>query len=281
MPRIRSLFPGQWTDADFVKMSYPARLFTLALRNFADDNGVFAWNPIELKMKCLAGDNVNPEELLAEMFANRHIGRFTKNGRQYGIIRNFKKYQKPKYPTAEHPLPKPEELSSEKRDDERDLFPQSSGFCTELVPNMFGTSVAEGEEEIKGEEKKGGVGESDPPAPASKRQRATGRKVGTQQAGPRRSKDPVGSRCPDGDLPPGWLESSNALRAKHGLIPLNQADAERRWTAFQEYWCNLGGRSGYKISWQRTWDNNNIANMTERRLPPGMAITPSRFKQAI
>lgn len=105
MARIRSVHPGQWTDEDFVQMSPMARLLTLAIRNEADDHGIFEWKPITIKMRLMPVDNVDIGELLAEMEAHNQVRRFESGGRQYGAIRNFTKYQKPKSPSYTYPTP--------------------------------------------------------------------------------------------------------------------------------------------------------------------------------
>lgn len=105
MARIRSTHPGQWTDEDFVQCSPFARLLALALRNEADDNGAFEWKPVTIKMRLLPVDNVNVEELLAELIEHNQVTKYEIYGRHYGLIRNFKKYQKPKEPKYVHPTP--------------------------------------------------------------------------------------------------------------------------------------------------------------------------------
>jgi hypothetical protein len=103
--RIRSIHPGQWTDEDFVQCSFAARLLCIGLRNEADDNGVFEWKPVSLRMKLFPADAVDINALLAELIEHRHVAKYEANGKTYGLIRNFLKYQRPKKPTCIHPLP--------------------------------------------------------------------------------------------------------------------------------------------------------------------------------
>lgn len=103
--RNRSIGGTQWTDADFLACSPMARLLAIALRNYADDNGAFRWNPIDLKIRLLPIDNVDAAELLQELIDNNQITRYEVGGKQYGAIRNFHKFQSPKYPTYQHPIP--------------------------------------------------------------------------------------------------------------------------------------------------------------------------------
>ncbi len=105
MPRIRSQHPGQWTDDEFVACSPLARLIVLAVRNEADDNGIFEWNPVKLKMRLLPADNCDVEALLEESASRNQIKPFEHEGKKYGAIRNFGKFQRVKKPVYIYPLP--------------------------------------------------------------------------------------------------------------------------------------------------------------------------------
>lgn len=104
MARIRSCFPGQWTDEDFVECSPLARLLVIGLRNEADDQGVFEWKPRALKMRLLPADDVSVTDLLAELSAQRQVMPYEIDGKAYGAIRNFMLWQRPKKPKAVHPV---------------------------------------------------------------------------------------------------------------------------------------------------------------------------------
>lgn len=105
MARIRSTHPGQWTDEEFVSVSFPARLLALAVRNEADDNGIFEWKPTTLKMRLFAADSVDVQALLAEIERANLVRKFTVGASHFGAIRNFRKYQRPKKPNSTHPIP--------------------------------------------------------------------------------------------------------------------------------------------------------------------------------
>lgn len=104
MSRIRSIHPGQWTDEDFVECSFPARLLALGVRNEADDNGIFDWKPITLKMKLFPADAVDVSTLLAELETSGQIMKYEIDGRSYGAIKNFRIYQSPKAPKSMFPM---------------------------------------------------------------------------------------------------------------------------------------------------------------------------------
>ena len=103
--RIRSVHPGQWTDPDFLQMSLLARLFVLALRNSADDNGIFEWLPVRLKIELLPADNADVENLLKEATQFNQVKPYEVGRRKYGLIRNFHRFQKPRFPSYKYPPP--------------------------------------------------------------------------------------------------------------------------------------------------------------------------------
>jgi hypothetical protein len=118
MARIRSVHPGQWTAGDFLECSPLARLLALALRNHADDHGVFRWKPKTIKAECLPADNCDIEELLAELVSNDQVKRYAVDGKEYGIIVDFTQWQRPKKPKYLHPVPNWFSTSTEPVDDE-------------------------------------------------------------------------------------------------------------------------------------------------------------------
>lgn len=103
MARIRSVHPGFFTDEDLVAVSAYARLFYLGLLTECDDGGVFEWKPTGLKIRILPNDAVDPSRLLDELVAARRVMRYEMSGRQYGAVRNFARYQRPKKPNFIHP----------------------------------------------------------------------------------------------------------------------------------------------------------------------------------
>ncbi len=105
----------------------------------ADDNGVFRWKPKSIKAVCLPADNCDIDQLLDELIENEQIARFEIDGKAYGAIHNFCKYQKPRKPVAVHPLT--EAISAyvgKPRDNSSSQAPQED----EQVPQQRGTSSA-------------------------------------------------------------------------------------------------------------------------------------------
>lgn len=105
MSRIRSIHPGLFTDDAFMSASSPARVLLVGLWTEAWDDGVFEWKPVTLKARVLPADNVNIPALLSELTSLKFIQEFTLGAKQYGAIRNFRKFQRPKKPNSSGLLP--------------------------------------------------------------------------------------------------------------------------------------------------------------------------------
>lgn len=105
MARIRSVHPDQWSDEQFVSCKPLARLLAIGIRNEADDNGIFEWNLFRLKVRILPADNCEITELLTELLASNQIIQYEIEGKAYGLIRNFQRFQRPKVPSFKYPLP--------------------------------------------------------------------------------------------------------------------------------------------------------------------------------
>lgn len=151
MARIRSVHPEQWTDDQFVTCSPHARLLALGIRNEADDNGIFEWNPVKLKMRLLPADNLDIEVLLQELLDTDQVVQYEAEGRRFGMIRSFQRYQKPKKPSFIHPAP------SEPLPNGYQLSDKYSTTSSEPVPHQYGNSSSDGGEEGREEGKGGGV----------------------------------------------------------------------------------------------------------------------------
>jgi hypothetical protein len=105
MARIRSIHPGLFTDEAWVSCSPLARVLVIGLWTDADDQGVFEWKPLQIKMRLLPGDAADVSALLTEIQDAGMVMAFEAGGKRYGAIRNFRKFQRPQKPNALHPLP--------------------------------------------------------------------------------------------------------------------------------------------------------------------------------
>jgi len=99
MPRKRMIDPEFWSDEEIGKWSHTARLFYIALWNFADDEGRFKAHPSLLKSQIFPYDkSVNIEKLKSEI--SDKIKWYKCNDSIYGYIQNFLKYQRIDRPSA-------------------------------------------------------------------------------------------------------------------------------------------------------------------------------------
>jgi 5-methylcytosine-specific restriction endonuclease McrA len=105
LARIRSVHPGLFTDEAFMTMGYVARLLFIGIWTECDDQGIFEWKPIRLKMRVFPADNAVVEPELQSLLDIGAITKFEIDGKTYGAVKNFCKWQRPKSPKLEHPMP--------------------------------------------------------------------------------------------------------------------------------------------------------------------------------
>jgi len=165
MARIRSIHPGVFTDEAFVSCSFAAQVLLFGLWTDADDQGVFEWKPVSLKMRLLPAANVDVAALLAELETNNIVRRYTLGDRQLGAVRNFRRFQRPRKPNALHPITTEISTyvalsapSTVPDDDEADQVPQKSGNS----PQMEDVG-GRGKEESRKMPPPNGVGHDDDP----------------------------------------------------------------------------------------------------------------------
>jgi hypothetical protein len=76
----------------------------------ADDAGTFEWKPLTIKARILPAASPDVNQLLAALVSADVIKQFEIDGKQFGVIRNFVKFQRPKEPKVVHPS-SPESLA--------------------------------------------------------------------------------------------------------------------------------------------------------------------------
>lgn len=155
MARIRSVHPSLFTDEAWVSCSPLARILYIGLWTDADDQGLFEWKPLQIKMRLLPGDATNTAELLAELGEAGLLAKFEHGGKPYGALKDFRRYQRPKKPNAIHPLPEawreyvglgdPEAADGEPDPTEVELVPNPAPTPSEKSPQMEDGGGREGE----------------------------------------------------------------------------------------------------------------------------------------
>lgn len=102
MARIRSVHPGLTSDESYMSMSMTSKAAWTPLWMQCDDHGIFEWKPIVLKALIFPADNVDFAVVLQELENLNCVRRIEIDGKSYGLIRNFAKYQRPKNPSYRH-----------------------------------------------------------------------------------------------------------------------------------------------------------------------------------
>lgn len=139
MARIRSIHPSFFTDEACVSCSALARLLYIGLWTDADDQGLFEWKPLQIKMRLLPGDNVDAGSLLEELIAAGLVAKFTTGEKHLGAIKDFRSYQRPKKPNSVHVLPPEWRTYVGLQDVSSEPSPRLSSASAVRVPNQFPT----------------------------------------------------------------------------------------------------------------------------------------------
>lgn len=94
MARIRTIKPEFWTDEKVIELSPYARLLFIGMWNFVDDEGRAEYSPTRLKLQILPSDDVNIEELCAELTRLELVSIYSHNSKDYMEVTNFSKHQR-------------------------------------------------------------------------------------------------------------------------------------------------------------------------------------------
>lgn len=235
MARIRSIHPGLFTDESYMSLSLGAKAIWPGIWTEADDHGVFEWKPVTFKARLMPNDNVDMAELMAETLKHGLTIQFSHEGKQYGVIKGFLRWQRPKSPSYRYPFPKAAEI-----------FALNSGGPTPALPDSYTPTPEKSpqREEGGGRRKEEGVTEQT-----------------VAKATARRS-------APDAErfkLPTDWRPSEDGrdYARDKGL------DAATSAEAFSDYFTQGRGRSEKRdgAGWEkrfRIWCNTDAERKTSR-----------------
>lgn len=232
MARIRSVHPGLFTDEAWVSCSAMARILVIGLWTEADDQGVFEWKPLQLKMRVLPADAADVSALLTEIEENGLVARFEVAGKAYGAIRNFRKYQRPKKPNPIHPLPN--EFRSFVAID--DVISSVESDEEEPVPNQFPTGTEKSPQMEDGGWREGEKKQENRNLPVS-------------------AKEPAGSKSPKGTRLSAEYQLPELDRAFANSIGVPADQVAKQFERFRDFWISKPGKDGVKLDWSATWRN--------------------------
>lgn len=234
MARIRSVHPGLFTDEAFVSLSDAAQIFFIGLWTEADDQGVFEWKPVTLRMRLRGAKDGSVETLLSELVDAQCICSYEIEGRKLGAIRNFRKFQKPKTPNATHLTTVTIRNWVGLPGDISETPPNSANPISETPPRER------------------------PPFPP-KGEKSSLMEDGGEDGGKEEKKDLMPPRAakatrwdPEKPVPPEWVSEAAEIRKRGGLPPIN---AQFEASKFVDFWAAKSGKDGAKADWHATWRN--------------------------
>ena len=221
MARIRSVHPSLFTDEAWVSCSPLARIFYIGLWTDADDQGLFEWKPLQLKMRLLPGDGADAAVLLAELEAVDLIQAYETDGKRFGAIKDFRKFQRPQKPNAIHPIT--EKIGEYVGLSATDSKPVSEQSLTSTVkaPQM----------------EDGGGEDKNPPTPQGAR---------------RKPERPLPDGCPSAELISSMQNEAREVGAN--------ADMAFEARQFRDWWLSKDGRQRDWDACWRKWARKRIAN---------------------
>ncbi|MEW9272386.1 hypothetical protein [Gluconobacter oxydans] len=253
MARIRSVHPGLWTDETFVGLPAMARLFLIGLWNEADDNGVFQWKPLTLKMRILPGDNADASELLAIMEEAGVVMRYEAEGASYGAVRNFRRFQRPERPKPVHPIT-----------DEVEQFvalPSNSHTCSKKKHGAVGGQATNGRNSVNHPEPNEQPSLDDNSVSEHRQnieshgpmEEGIGKVIHSSlrsecERAPKPKSETPKRAC---RLPADWQPTPEQIQ----FAEANQVDPVRTAEVFRDYWLGVPGAKGCKADWDATWRN--------------------------
>jgi hypothetical protein len=103
MPRIRTIKPGLWSDAQVVSLSHDARLLLIGLISMADDEGRFVATVAAIRGYVYPFDNVSDayvRRLRDEIARTKIITVYNADGLELGAFPNYLRHQRINRPTS-------------------------------------------------------------------------------------------------------------------------------------------------------------------------------------
>lgn len=112
MARIRTIKPSFWADEGVAELSRDARLLTIGLISFADDEGRFLASTAAISGYCFPHDDLPAAKVRRWLDEVERVGivrLYSVNHREYGAFPNWAKHQRINRPT-DSLLPEPPTL---------------------------------------------------------------------------------------------------------------------------------------------------------------------------
>lgn len=108
MARTRFIKPEFFLDEELAECGPHAHLLFAALWCHCDKEGRMVFRPTKIKAKCLPFYDVDVEELVYKLEEFGFVQRYGVDGKEYLLVRNFVKHQKPHHREPDSELPPPD-----------------------------------------------------------------------------------------------------------------------------------------------------------------------------
>lgn len=105
MARARNIKPGFFQNENLVEYPFEVRLLFIGLWTLADKKGRLEDRPKKIKMGVFPADDVNVENGLALLEADKFIDRYEVDGVKYIQISNWEKHQSPHHTEKDSVIP--------------------------------------------------------------------------------------------------------------------------------------------------------------------------------
>jgi hypothetical protein len=164
MARIRTIKPDFFFDEKITELDHKARLAFIGLWCYADKEGKMEDKPKVLKAKLFPYENIDFDKILTALADVNMISRYVVEGKNFLIINNFQKHQRPHHTEKKSEIPDFNGIITVKdplQDGEEKVGKEGKGkegkgvYVTffkefwDIAPERNGKKLGKGEAEIK------------------------------------------------------------------------------------------------------------------------------------
>lgn len=253
MARLRVLKPRFFTNEDLADVCPLGRLLFQGLWCWADREGRLEDRPKRIKIEILPYDDCDVDELLEELQGKGFILRYESGGQRYIQVVNFKKHQSPHIKEGPSTIPAPD----------------SQGASTDPAPDEPICVMGNGDLVMgNGFVGNGGMGEPEPPQPATDDARPTR----PEPPPPRRRRAP-----PDAPrvtvIDEEWTarmvtKYAEWLTADEVLENIHACQGHKNWSKWTD-------KQAFGNNWLNRAKNDKIAYLQDRRNGPHASPVPA------
>jgi len=106
MARARNIKPSFFINEDLVELSFETRLLFIGLWTLCDRQGYLEDKPKKIKMALFPADDVNVDQMLDDLQANKFLVRYIAENRKCIFLPKFTKHQNPHHKEGVNDVPR-------------------------------------------------------------------------------------------------------------------------------------------------------------------------------